>query len=150
MLNRGGERDLLEVGEAVFCFVLFLLFRATPTGCRGSQARMPELQMPAYTTATAMQDLSCFCDLHLSSQQHQILNPLSKARDGTCILWDASQIRSTEPRQELQERSLFSPQDVYYNHNIGLGFVKVVLNSPRKQVAFMISLQNGSQNLKLS
>ena len=92
MLNRGGERDLLEVGEAVFCFVLFLLFRATPTGCRGSQARMPELQMPAYTTATAMQDLSCFCDLHLSSQQHQILNPLSKARDWTHHFMVTSQI----------------------------------------------------------
>ena len=40
-----------------------------------------ELQLPAYTTATAMQDLSCICDLHHSSQPCQILNPLSKARD---------------------------------------------------------------------
>ena len=42
-----------------------------------------ELQMPAYTTATAMQGLSRICNLHHSSQQHQILNPLSKARDRT-------------------------------------------------------------------
>ena len=42
-----------------------------------------ELQLLAYTTATAMQDPSCIFDLHHSSQQHQILNPLSKARDGT-------------------------------------------------------------------
>jgi len=30
--------------------------------------------------------------LHHSSQQYQILNPLSEARDRTCILMDASQI----------------------------------------------------------
>ena len=33
--------------------------------------------------ATAMPDLSCACNLHHSSQQHWILNPLSKARDWT-------------------------------------------------------------------
>ena len=44
-----------------------------------------ELQLPAYTTATAMQDLSHLCDLHHSLWQHQILNPLS-------ILLDTSQI----------------------------------------------------------
>ena len=49
-----------------------------------------ELQLPAYTTATAMQDLSRVCDLYHSSQQHQILNPLSKARDQICILMDTS------------------------------------------------------------
>ena len=32
------------------------------------------------------------CDLHHSSQQRRI-NPLSKARDRTCILMDTSQIR---------------------------------------------------------
>ena len=40
-----------------------------------------KLQLPPYTTATAMQDLSHVCDLHYSSQQCQILNPLSKERD---------------------------------------------------------------------
>ena len=33
-----------------------------------------ELQLPAYATATATQDLSHVFDLHLNSQQHQILN----------------------------------------------------------------------------
>ena len=42
-----------------------------------------ELQLPAYTTATATWDLSFICDLHHSSQQGQILNPLSEARDRT-------------------------------------------------------------------
>ena len=37
----------------------------------------------AYTTATATQDLGCICDLHHSSQQQWILNPLSVARGQT-------------------------------------------------------------------
>ena len=53
-----------------------------------------ELQLLAYTTVTATQDLSCSCDLHLhSSRQHQILNPMNKARDQICILVDPSRIR---------------------------------------------------------
>ena len=51
-----------------------------------------ELQLTAYTTATEMQDPSCICNLHHSSQQHQILNPLSEARDRTHIYVDTSGI----------------------------------------------------------
>ena len=51
-----------------------------------------ELQLPAYTTATAMPDPSRVCDLHHSSQQCQVLNPLSEARDGTCVLMDDSRV----------------------------------------------------------
>ena len=51
-----------------------------------------ELQLSAYTTATAMSDLSRDCDLHHSSRQHQILNPLSEARDRTCNLMVPNQI----------------------------------------------------------
>ena len=40
-----------------------------------------ELQLSAYTTATATWDPSHICDLHHSSQQCQILNPQSQARD---------------------------------------------------------------------
>ena len=49
-----------------------------------------ELQPPAYTTATAMQDLSRICNLLHGSRQRHILNPLSKARDRTHVLIDAS------------------------------------------------------------
>ena len=51
-----------------------------------------KLQLLAYTTATITQDLSHVCYLHHSSRKRQTLNPLSKARDQTCILMDASQI----------------------------------------------------------
>ena len=50
-----------------------------------------ELQLPAYTRATATRDPSRVCDLYHSSWQHHILNPLSKAR-GTCILMDTNWI----------------------------------------------------------
>ena len=40
-----------------------------------------ELPVPAYTSAAAMWDLSCVFDLHHSSQQCWVLNPLSRTRD---------------------------------------------------------------------
>ena len=52
-----------------------------------------ELWLLAYATATAMQGLSHVCDLQHSSQQRQILNPLSEVRDQIHMLMDASQIR---------------------------------------------------------
>ena len=49
-----------------------------------------ELQPLAYTTVTAMPDLSCICNLYHSSWQCWMLNPLSEARDQTLILMDLS------------------------------------------------------------
>ena len=46
-----------------------------------------ELQLPAYSTATATPDPSRVCDILCSSRQCQIVvNPLSEARDQTPIL----------------------------------------------------------------
>ena len=51
-----------------------------------------ELQLQAYTTATATPDLSHIYDCHSSLWQHQILNPRiwcwSEAKDQTHILMD--------------------------------------------------------------
>ena len=52
-----------------------------------------ELLLPAYTRTTAKPDLSRICDLHHSSRQCQILNPLSEARDRTSNLIVPSWIR---------------------------------------------------------
>ena len=61
---------------------MYVFFRAATEGYGGSQAGVQsELQPPAYTTATAIQDPSHIYGLHHSSQQRRILNPLSKARD---------------------------------------------------------------------
>ena len=51
-----------------------------------------EVQLPAYTTATATRDLSCISDLHHNSWQMWFLNPLRKARDQTCVFVDTSQV----------------------------------------------------------
>ena len=59
-----------------------------------------ELQLQAYTTATAMQDLSCVCNLHYRSWQWQICNPLSEARDQTCIIKDTSWFIMAKPQWE--------------------------------------------------
>ena len=76
------------------CFFVVLFFRAALAGYEGSQARgqIGAVAAPAYTTGTAMPDPSCVCDLHHSLQQRWILNPLSEAKDWTCMLIDPSQI----------------------------------------------------------
>ena len=51
-----------------------------------------ELQLLTYTTAIATWDPSHICSLHHNSQQCQIPDPLSKAKDQTHILMDASRI----------------------------------------------------------
>ena len=73
----------------IIIIIIICLFKATPMAYGGSQARG---QNGTYTTAIATPDLSHDCHLHHSSGQHRILNPLSEARDRTCLLMDASQI----------------------------------------------------------
>ena len=53
----------------LFLFLFFLLFRATPVAYGGSQARGPigATDADLQTTATAMWDPSCICQLHHSS-----------------------------------------------------------------------------------
>ena len=51
-----------------------------------------ELHLLAYTTATAMWNPTCICDLHHSSRPCWILNLLSESRDQTLVFVDASQV----------------------------------------------------------
>ena len=79
-----------------FCSVLFFVF----LGPHLWYMEIPklvvksELQLPTFTTAPAMPDLSHNRDLHRSLQQHQILNPLNKVMDRTRVLMDISQVPS--------------------------------------------------------
>ena len=83
--NRNADKDLL------LDQISFFLFRATPMAYRGSQARGKlELQLLVYATATATWAKPCLCH---SSWQHQVPDPLSKARDRTPVLMDTSRIR---------------------------------------------------------
>ena len=66
-----------------------------------------ELQLLAYTTATATQDPSRICDLHHDSQQCQILNPISEARDQTHLFMDTSWVYNAESQQNSKEEVVF-------------------------------------------
>ena len=73
----------------VFLYIYIYIFRTACEACGSFQAGVEsELQLLAYATATAPPDLSHICDQN--SQQCQILNPLSWARDWTLILMDTS------------------------------------------------------------
>ena len=78
------------------CLISFLFFFL---GLHPQHMEVPrpgvklELQLPTYATAgTAMRDPSHICDLHHSSQQCQISDPLSEARNWTQVLMDTSRI----------------------------------------------------------
>ena len=97
--------------------IFFSLFRAAPIVYGRSRLRVEsELQLPAYTIATATPDPSRICDLHSSLWQGRILNPQRKARDQTCILADNSQVlkllshnrNSTKARSAVKRSAFFS------------------------------------------
>ena len=96
-LSRSNCKDSFFVGMCflfLFCFVLFCSLGPHPWHVEVPRLGVQsELQLLVYTPATATQDPSCVCDLHHSSQQCQILNPLSGARDRTHNLMVPSWIR---------------------------------------------------------
>ena len=65
-----------------------------------------ELQLPAYTTATATPYLSCVCNLHHSSQQLRILNHWARPGMEPATSWFLVGFISTVPQWELLERLL--------------------------------------------
>ena len=81
----------------IYLFIYLLLFRVASVAYGGSQAR------GRFGATAASLHHSHSRDLYHSSWQHRIFNPLSKARDQTFALRDASQILSTEPQRELQD-----------------------------------------------
>ena len=84
--------EVCSLGAVPLLFLSFFgLFRAAPMAYEGSQAKGP-IGAVATATATATPDASCIFDLHHSSWQRWILNPLNKARDQTRNLMDTSRI----------------------------------------------------------
>ena len=80
----------LQFSVLLFSFLSFLFFSflpPSPQGLHSQHTDIPrlevksELQLLAYTTATATRDPSHVCDLTHSSWQRQILHPLIEARD---------------------------------------------------------------------
>ena len=91
----------LQIGDYLFiCLFIFVFcpFRAAPTACGGSQARGLNWAAAAglcYSHWPTLQPQQCspshISDLHHSSRQLWILNPLSEARDWKRILMDPRQ-----------------------------------------------------------
>ena len=87
VINWHGTLSFFVFWVFVFCglFIIIFLF----LGLHLWHMEVPrlevylELQLLAYTTSTAMPDPSHLCDLHRSSRQRRILNPLSEGRDQT-------------------------------------------------------------------
>ena len=79
--------------KLVFSFLFFFVFLPF-LGLLLRHMEVPRLgiesELPAYARATATRDPSHICDLHHSSRQCRIVNPLSKAREQTCVLMDPS------------------------------------------------------------
>ena len=77
--------------SAAFIYLSILLFRATPEAYGGSQARGGIRAVDASLHHSHSNE-----GIHAVSATyttaHRILNPVSEARDGTCVLMHASQI----------------------------------------------------------
>ena len=79
--NGHGENRRLLLEFIVIIIIILILVGLHPQYMEVSRPGVEsELQLPAYTTATATWDLSHICDLPHSSQQRRILKPLSEVR----------------------------------------------------------------------
>uniref|UniRef100_A0A8D0Q2C6 Uncharacterized protein n=1 Tax=Sus scrofa TaxID=9823 RepID=A0A8D0Q2C6_PIG len=78
----------------VYLFCLFAFYRAVPVAYGGAQATgLIRAVASGLCQSHSNTDLCHICDLHHSSWQCQILNPLRKARDQSHNLMVPSQIR---------------------------------------------------------
>ena len=82
-----------------FLSLVFFFFFLPFLGLHSRHMEVPrlgvesELYTPAYARATATRDPSHVFNLHRSSRQRRILNPLGKGRDRTSNLMVPSRIR---------------------------------------------------------
>ena len=97
----------LDIAPCVYSRISLLLPSFSFSGPHPRHMAVPrpgvksEVQLLAYATAIAMQDRSCLCNLHHSSRQSWILNPLGEAREATTSSWILVGFVSAEPQQEL-------------------------------------------------
>jgi len=92
-----------------------------------------ELQLPAYTTATATPDPSRIFDLRHSSWQCCIFNPLSEPRGGTCILMDTGGVLN------LLGHNGNSKKFIFLNENLTLALYPSSSPPPPKSEAKLTS-----------
>ena len=93
----GSRKSWQRYGKSMrrIVFIYFVLVFSGPHLQHPEVPRLgveSESQLPASTTATATRDLSHIQNLHHSSWQRHILNPLNEARDPTCVRMDTGQV----------------------------------------------------------
>ena len=106
-----------------------------------------ELQLLAYITATATWDPSCLCDLHHSSWQCWILNPLSEARDRTCVLMDASLLLYFSHFPPFTRLASSGVLDSWFQNN--LDCVSTLSNQSFEFLAFFLTINTESNSSQL-
>ena len=91
-----------RISRVFFWFFFFLVFRAAPMAYGGSQARGSNQSYGCWPTPQPQQHRiqAAFATYNLSSWQHQILNPVSKAMDCTATSWFLVGFISTAPQWE--------------------------------------------------
>ena len=115
VLNRRQNNTIITSAcwcKSVYSFFFFLVFLG-PHSWHTEAPKLGvklELQLLAYATATAMPDPSHVWDLHHSTPQCQILNPLKGQGQNPRPHGYQSGSLTTEPRQELQECVFFKIQ----------------------------------------
>ena len=108
-------------------FLSFCFSRAAPAAYGDSQARgLIGAIAAGLSRATATQDPSRVCDLHHSSWQPWIPNPLSKARDQIRTLMVPSQIVSTAPQWELLHKFLILLSFTVFSQKSYINFVRFI------------------------
>ena len=100
-----------------------------------------EPQPPAHPTGTATRNPSCIYHLHHSSQQHLILNPLSRARDQIRILMVADLIHfpgaavgtPSELISNVTPCSVFCTSGYIFCNSLFLSYFTVIFRKRRIQ-----------------
>ena len=104
-------REIVSVWTLIFFFFFVFLPFLGPLLWHMEVLRLGvklELQPLAYIRATATRVPSRVCNLHHSSRQRWIVNPLSKGRDRTRnLMVPKSDLLTTAPRRELPLAYLF-------------------------------------------
>ena len=107
--SESGDLELAFLSVSLSLSFFFFLFRATLVAYGSPRLWVKsKLHLPAYATVIATWGPSHICNLHHSSWQCWIPDPLSKARDRTHILMDTSQICFHFIQWELMHFSLLS------------------------------------------
>ena len=118
-----------------FFFFFFCLYRASPQHMEVPRLGVEsELQLPAYTAATATPNPSHVYSLHHSSRQRRIPHPLSEAKDRTCVLMDPSQIFFRCATMGTSQVSLLSNCSISIHSIITSPASRLVLTSSPLQV----------------